>query len=269
MITVCNPVIKNLLTVTRNNLPILYKDPEMKNIFLEDTIKKSFRELIPPSLFPQAQVESQSIVSKCKSRRCDICQNYLVCNNKFTCTVTGKTYKVRVKLCCTSSNVIYPISRKLCKEQDIGSPFKDNFKSRFRVRKGDVITGKDRCGVTKHFLTKCTDGNNVGNIKVQLIEQVQEGNYDLEAKLWCREKYWRAQLFTLSHGSSITWDWYNTKRKGYRKKEEKTYIISFYCALCQLVLLFRLNLYYLTRLCKNIQSLDLVCVFLQISNYIL
>ena len=159
------------------------------------------------------------MVSKCKSKRCDICQNYLVCKNEFTCTVTGKTYKVRGKLCCTSSNVIYLISCKLCKEQYVGSAFKDNFKPRFRVHKSDVITGKDRCGVAKHFLTKCTNGNKVENIEVQLIEQVREGNYDLEGKLWCREKYWQAQLFTLSHGMNSTWDWYSTNRKGYRKKK--------------------------------------------------
>ena len=93
-------------------------------------------------------------------------------------TVTSKTYKVRGKLCCTSSNVIYLISCKLCKEKCVGSAFKDNFKARFRVHRSDVINGKDRCGLAKHFLTKCTNGNKVANIKVQLIEQVQKGNYD-------------------------------------------------------------------------------------------
>ena len=115
--------------------------------------------------------------------------------------------------------MIYLISCKLCKEQYVGSAFKDNFKPRFRVHKSDVITGKDRCGVAKHFLTKCTNGNKVENIEVQLIEQVLEGNYDLEGRLWCREKYWQAQLFTLSHGMNSTWDWYSTNRKGYRKKK--------------------------------------------------
>ena len=76
------------------------------------------------------------------------------------------------------------------------------------------ITGKDkRCGVAKHFLTKRTNAN----IEVQLIEQLQKGNYDIEGKLWCREKYWQAQLFTLSHRINSTWDWYSTSRKGYRK----------------------------------------------------
>ena len=156
-------------------MPISYSDPEIKNI-LESSINisykrgKNLRELISPSMFPQAQVESRSIVSKCKSKRCDICQNCFVCKDEFTCTVTGKTYKVRGKLCCTSSNVIYLIRCKLCKEQYVASGFKDNFKPKFRVHKSDVITDKDRSSVAKHFFTKCTNGNKVPNIEVQLIE---------------------------------------------------------------------------------------------------
>ena len=139
----------------------------------------------------------------------------MACKNEFTCTVTGKTYKVRVKLCCTNSKVIYLISCKLCKEQYVSSAFKDNFTPRFRAHKINVINGKDRCGVAKHFLTKCTNGNKVENIELQLIEQVQEGNYELEGKLCCREKYWQVQLFTLSHRMNSTWDWYSTNGKGF------------------------------------------------------
>ena len=88
------------------------------------------------------------------------------------------------------------------------------------------ITGKDkRCGVAKHFLTKRTNAN----IEVQLIEQLQKGNYDIEGKLWCREKYWQAQLFTLSHKMNSVWDWYSTNRKGYRKKKVKALIIHLDC----------------------------------------
>ena len=58
--------------------------------------------------------------------------------------VTGKIYTVRGRLRSTSSYVIYLISCKLCKEQYVGSAFKDNFKPRFRVHRSDVITGKDR-----------------------------------------------------------------------------------------------------------------------------
>jgi len=66
-------------------------------------------------------------------------------------------------------------------------------------------------------LTKCVTPNRLENIEIQLIEQVSGGNYDLECKLWSREKFWQAQLFTLSHGMNSSWDWYSTNRKGYRK----------------------------------------------------
>ena len=67
LVTVYNSIIKNL-QIVRNNMPILYSDPEIKNILPEGSINitykrvKSLRELISPSMFPQAQVESHSIV---------------------------------------------------------------------------------------------------------------------------------------------------------------------------------------------------------------
>ena len=72
LVTLYNPITKNFQTVTRNNLPTLYSDPEMKNIFPEGSINtrykrgRSLRELVYPSMFSQAQVES--MVSKCKSK---------------------------------------------------------------------------------------------------------------------------------------------------------------------------------------------------------
>ena len=118
---------------------------------------------------------------------------------------------------CNSLNVVYSINCKLCGDQYVGSALKNNFKPRFRVHKSDIVTGKDRCGVAKHFLTKCVTTNRLENIEIQLIEQVSGGNYDIESKLWSREKFWQAQLFTLSHGMNSSWDWYSTNRKGYRK----------------------------------------------------
>ena len=58
-------------------------------------------------------------------------------------------------------------------------PFKNNCKPRFRVCKIDINTGKNRCGVVKHFLTK------IINVKteLQLIKQLEEDNFDGEGKL--------------------------------------------------------------------------------------
>ena len=94
-----------------------------------------------------------------------------------------------------------------------------SFKTTFRVHKSDFITGKDRCGVAKHFLTKYTDDKNVENIDVQVMEQVQKGNFDLKGNLRCTQKYCQAHLITLSQGISSTWKWYFTNRKVNTKKK--------------------------------------------------
>ena len=71
----------------------------MKKVFSEGTISVTYRrskclkELISPSLYPQTDTESASRVSKCNESKCDICKNYMVFQNGFTCTATGKTYK--------------------------------------------------------------------------------------------------------------------------------------------------------------------------------
>ena len=74
--------------------------------------------------------------------------------------------------------------------------------------------------MAKHFLNNCRGINKLDNVEVQLIEEIKEGNYDLEGKLWSREKYWQTQLFTLTHGMNSTWNWFISKRKGCRKKKK-------------------------------------------------
>ena len=53
------------------------------------------------SLFPQPQLTAklQSMLYKC-GKKCDICDNFLVCRNEFTSKVTSKACKVRGNLSC-------------------------------------------------------------------------------------------------------------------------------------------------------------------------
>ena len=43
LVTAYNQIIKNLQAGIRNNLPILYSDPEMKNIFPEGSINVTYK----------------------------------------------------------------------------------------------------------------------------------------------------------------------------------------------------------------------------------
>ena len=117
---------------------------------------------------------------------------------------------------CNTPNVVYLISCFNSYDRYVGSAL--DFKSRFRIHKSDIKTKKDRCGTARHFNTKCTDSSNPHKfLKVQIIESVQ-CDYNLEGKLWERERYWQCQLFTNTHGMNSVSDLYSTKRKGCRKK---------------------------------------------------
>ena len=192
----------------------------MKKIFPPNTIKtlyrreKNLKEILSPSLFPSKAKQIENSITSCN--KCDICKNFLVSDTKFKCKVTGRVYNIRGKLTCNTPNVVYLISCSNCYDQYVGSAL--DFKSRFRIHKSDIKTKKDRCGTARHFNTKCTDSSNSHKfLRIQIIESLQCA-YNLEGKLWERERYWQCQLFTNTHGMNSVSDLYSTKRKGCRKK---------------------------------------------------
>ena len=63
-----------------------------------------------------------------------------------------------------------------------------------------VKTGNKRCGAAEHFLECYTSESKLHRLKIQLIESVNVSDNLLEQKSRQREKYWQAQLFTLTHG---------------------------------------------------------------------
>ena len=191
-------------------------------IFPENSINitykrnKNLRKLLSPSCFPRVIKEHQSSLQKC-NKRCDICTNFLVHSNEFTCFATKRKYKVKGNLKCTTNNIIYLLSCKNCGKQYVGSAI--TFKERFRIHKSDINTRKIRCGIANHLLNVCCSSfSKFEFLQVQLIEQVfiKDGQ-DIEKVLWLREKFWQAQLFTLSHGLNSPSEWYALNRTGYRK----------------------------------------------------
>ena len=47
-------------------------------------------------------------------RKCNICKNYLISDNTFTCKVTNKKYYISNDFDCNSANVTYLISSTNC-----------------------------------------------------------------------------------------------------------------------------------------------------------
>ena len=127
-ITSYNPALPNIHNIIQNNRSILYTDENMKKIFPSKSIttlyrrEKNLQEILSPSLFPAKSKNSESCITLCK--KCDICKNYLISDNKFESKVTGGFYNVRGNLPCNSSYVIYLISCKKCEDQYIISTIK-------------------------------------------------------------------------------------------------------------------------------------------------
>ena len=73
--------------------------------------------------------------------------------------------------------------------------------------------------IANHLLNVChLEGNKFEYLQIQLIEQVSVNNSkNIDKILWEREKYWQAQLFTLTHRLNSPNEWYAQNRRGYRK----------------------------------------------------
>ena len=99
LITEYNPLLVDLNSVIKRNLPLLYYDNNMKNIFPEGNVKaqyrrgKNLKEILSPSGFPGNKIQRFSSLTKCNGK-CDICKNFMCFSNTFKCTVTGKIYNI-------------------------------------------------------------------------------------------------------------------------------------------------------------------------------
>ena len=222
MITQYNPLLPGLKTIIRKHLPILYSNQQMFDNFRHKTISVTYKrnknliEILSPSLFSRTAKQNECYIKEC-NKKCDICKNFLVVSPDFTCFATKQKYKIKGILKCDSRNVIYLISCKCCGKQYVGSA--TGFKEGFRIHKSDINTDKIRCGVTNHLLNVCCSSTGKFEyLQAQLTVKVSVQNDDDVDKVFReREKYWQAQLFTLSCGLNNPDEWYALNRRGYRK----------------------------------------------------
>ena len=146
-LTTYNPQLPKIDSIIKKYIPILHSDDNMKDLFPPTSIctiykrNKNLKEIIAPSKYPRVAITKTSSITSCSN--CDICKNYMVFDNTFVCSATGKKYYVKGDLHCESRNIIYLISCTNCWEQYVGSAV--NFKVRFRIHKSDIKTKKERC----------------------------------------------------------------------------------------------------------------------------
>ena len=187
----------------------------MLQIFPENTVSvtyrrnKNLKELISPSLFPRAIKKTAQL--KNVTEDAILVSIFLYYLLSLLVMAPNAGHKVKGFL-TNIKNIVYLIVCKCCCKQYIGSA--TGFKERFRIHKSDINVGKIRFVVASHLLNACKSVTcKTEYLQEQLIGLVfvRDGE-DVDKVLWEREKYWPAQLVTLTHGLNNTNEWYALNR---------------------------------------------------------
>jgi hypothetical protein len=200
-----NPNLPSINGLIKKHFHLLLSCPKLRELFPPNSIISSFRrpknlkEILAPSKCRKSSSQSTAIPTAgcftCDKTRCDLCKNFLVNSQTFSSAQTGKTYFVRQKLSCNSSNVIYLVHCKKCNLQYVGSTTTE-FKVRFRNHKSSMKTNKKTCEVAIHFNRT---PHVLSDFTFQCIDQIQtDTSENTEKLLITKEAYWSAQLFSLS-----------------------------------------------------------------------
>ena len=155
------------------NIQIAYKQP------------KNIKKLVGgPSKGGGRGLETDPGCKKCQ-KKCHAC-NVLKEGEYFKSTNTKKSYKIRQKVDCQSSYIIYLGTCQKCHGQYVGKSTQP-FRKRHSGHKQEI---KNQIGgLGQHY--GGARGCGYENLKITIIEQVEVGNSELLGK---REIYWQNQL---------------------------------------------------------------------------
>ena len=150
-----------------------------------------------------------------KCGQCDSCKNFVVGNNSIKSKATGKVFRLRKNLDCSSRNVIYVAECKNCKMQGVGST--TAWKPRLRNYKSHINNGHDTCRIVKHFREVCINSANpVEYLNFHIIDSVNNtdglSSEQIDELLLNKEKRWIRNLVTCHKGMNSTHDLNRTKR---------------------------------------------------------
>ena len=146
-----NPNLPSINGLIKKHFHLSLSSPKLKELFPPNSIILSFRwsknlkKILAPSKCRKGPLHSIVVPAagcfNCDKTRCDLCKNFFVNSETFSSAQTGKTYFVRQKLSCNSSNVIYLGHCGKCNLQYVGSTTTE-FKVRFRNHKSSMKTNR-------------------------------------------------------------------------------------------------------------------------------
>ncbi|PIK47905.1 hypothetical protein BSL78_15235 [Apostichopus japonicus] len=149
----CMPVYK----ITSNNHNILLtsdssNEPSLKNPSSptdDHATYETFVSAVPPLTSNPTPIQHGTF--KCdRTSRCIVCSHHIVESNSITSHSMQLTHKTKGHITCTTTNVIYLISCRVCGIQYVGET-KTTLKKRFYGHRSTVNTMKTETPVGEHF----------------------------------------------------------------------------------------------------------------------
>ena len=218
-----NPRGPDINMILKKHLPIIENEESLNALYPKGSITVAFKreqnlkDLLlrgdPYNIKVDLEDNETHGYKKCGSSRCDSCNNFVDGTSVVKSHATGKIYKIRRDITCSTKFVIYVAYCTFCGKQDVGSTV--CWKPRLRNYKSHIKKSKYTCRIVKHFVDVCVDHslNNLRFILVDKLNNVENLTHEeIENLLLEKEKFWSGTLVTQHQGLNGTHDWNRKKR---------------------------------------------------------
>jgi hypothetical protein len=205
LVTTFHPNLPPLRQIANTNHHILHTSDRLRRAVPDKPIlayrrPRNLRDMIVratvPPLLTDDSLPTQHGTFKCDSiSRCVVCRDHIKEADSFTSHTNHTTYKTKGNITCTTSNVIYLLSCRVCGLQYIGETM-NTLKKRFYGHRSTVNTNRPPVG--QHFNLP---NHSMSDMILQGIESLGSRS---EVVRLSREKLWMKRLLTIQpHGLNV------------------------------------------------------------------
>ena len=153
---------------------------------------KNLKHLIMPSKLPKIRhnLDQDKGIKKCTYKKCVICINHLVTNNKVKSFYNKKSFNIKETMSCESTNIIYIMWCNKCQIQYVGETV-NSLKSRFYQHRSNIKKQAGNCtNIINHFNIT---NHSLNDLKCMPLEIIRNKSNTVRKE---REKHWVRVLET-------------------------------------------------------------------------
>ena len=188
MITTYHSVLKDLNTILKKHIPILYANKRMADVFKEPPMAAFRRPRNLKDMVVRTKLKNplpNGGFKTCSDKRCLMCK-HTSSTNSFESPVTGRSYRILGETSCRSDNCIYLISCKICQKQYVGET--GDIRRRINNHRSTIKTKRVQEPVAEHFNL---EGHSWEDMTVVVIDHdIHWTDADRKSK----EKFWMHRL---------------------------------------------------------------------------